>query len=227
MSDPTTHASGPATGSPATGPGQPAATPQGAEQPQTAPASCPRKLRLATVWLAGCSGCHMSFLDLDEFLFDLAERVDIVFSPVASDIKTFPEQVDICLVEGAVANADNLELALQLRERSAVVVSFGDCAVTANVPGLRNLITPGGRDSAMAALKRSYLELADSQPQIPVAPGVVPELLAKVLPLHEVIPVDVFLPGCPPSAARIRACLDPLLRGERPHLEGPEMLRFG
>jgi NAD-reducing hydrogenase small subunit len=153
--------------------------------------------------------------------------VEIVFSPMASDVKVYPEGVDICLVEGAVANADNLELALQLRQRTAVVVSFGDCAVTANVPGLRNLITPGGRDSAMAALKRSYLELADAQPQIPQEQGVVPELLPRVLPLHEVIPVDVFLPGCPPSAARIRACLEPLLRGERPRLEGPEMLRFG
>lgn len=185
------------------------------------------KLRLATVWLAGCSGCHMSFLDLDEWLFELAARVEIVFSPVASDIKTYPEGVDICLVEGAVANADNLELALQLRARTAVVVSFGDCAVTANVPGLRNLITPGGTGSAMATLKRSYLELADAQPQLPVAPGVLPELLPKVLPLHEVIPVEVYLPGCPPSAARIRACLEPLLRGERPQLEGPELLRFG
>ena len=83
------------------------------------------KLRFATVWLAGCSGCHMSFLDLDEWLFELAERVEIVYSPVASDIKVFPEGVDLCLVEGAVANADNLELALQLRARSAVVVSFG------------------------------------------------------------------------------------------------------
>ncbi|MFM9088709.1 MAG: oxidoreductase, partial [Cyanobium sp.] len=92
-------------------------------------------LRFATVWLAGCSGCHMSFLDLDEFLFELAERVEVVYSPVASDAKHYPEGVDLVLVEGAVANADNLALALQVRERSRWVVSFGDCAVTANVPG--------------------------------------------------------------------------------------------
>jgi NAD-reducing hydrogenase small subunit len=169
----------------------------------------------------------MSFLDLDEVLFDLAQQVEIVFSPVASDVKVYPGNVDVCLVEGAVANADNLELALLVRRHTAVVVSFGDCAVTANVPGLRNLITPGGRDSAMAALQRSYLELADSQPQIPCAPGVLPDLLPQVLPLHEVIPVEVYLPGCPPSAARIRACLEPLLHGERPRLEGPDQLRFG
>ena len=83
------------------------------------PSPAPAKLRLATVWLAGCSGCHMSFLDLDEYLFELAERVEIVFSPVASDVKVYPERVDVALVEGAVANADNLELALTVRSRSA------------------------------------------------------------------------------------------------------------
>ena len=117
---------------------------------RTDPGDPPRRLRLATVWLAGCSGCHMSFLDLDEWLFDLAERVEIVYSPVASDVKTYPEGVDVCLVEGAVANAYNLAMALQLRSRTALVVSFGDCAISANVPGLRNLITPGGRASAEA-----------------------------------------------------------------------------
>jgi NAD-reducing hydrogenase small subunit len=184
------------------------------------------KIRFATVWLAGCSGCHMSFLDLDEFLFDVAEKVEVVYSPVASDVKTYPEGVDVCLVEGAVANEDNLELALTVRERTGLVISFGDCAVTANVPGMRNLLD-SGHDSARAVLERGYVELADTGAQFPHAPGIVPELLERVLPLHEVIPVDLFLPGCPPSAERIRSALAPLLEGGMPVMEGPDLLRFG
>jgi NAD-reducing hydrogenase small subunit len=186
-----------------------------------------QKLRFATVWLAGCSGCHMSFLDLDEWLFELAEHVDVVFSPVGSDIKEFPENVDVCLVEGAVANADNLELALQLRQRSALVVSFGDCAVTGNVPALRNLWSEVDGGSRQSVLDRGYLELADTGAQHPHAPGIVPELLERVRPLHEVIPVDLYLPGCPPSAERIREAIEPLLRGEMPAMEGTAMLKFG
>ena len=185
------------------------------------------KLRFATVWLAGCSGCHMSFLDLDEWLFELARQVEIVYSPVASDAKTYPEGVDVCLVEGAVANANNLELALRLRQRTRLVVSFGDCAVTGNVPALRNLWAQVDGGSRQSVLDRGYVELADAGGQHPHAPGIVPELLERVLPLHEVIPVDLYLPGCPPSAARIRAAVEPLLRGERPLLEGAELLRFG
>jgi NAD-reducing hydrogenase small subunit len=185
------------------------------------------KLRFATVWLAGCSGCHMSFLDLDEWLFELAAHVDVVFSPVASDIKAFPEQVDVCLVEGAVANADNLELALQLRQRTRMVISFGDCAVTGNVPALRNLWSEVDGGSRQSVLDRGYLELADTGAQHPHAPGIVPELLERVLPLHEVIPVDLYLPGCPPSAERIRAAIEPLLSGETPAIEGRAMLKFG
>jgi NAD-reducing hydrogenase small subunit len=185
------------------------------------------RLRFATVWLAGCSGCHMSFLDLDEWLFELAQQVDVVFSPVASDVKEYPEGVDVCLVEGAVANADNLELALQVRQRTRLVISFGDCAVTANVPGLRNLWAQVDGGSRQSVLDRAYLELADTGAQHPHAPGIVPELLERVLPLHEVIPVDLYLPGCPPSADRIRGFLEPLLRGERPPQETSEQLRFG
>ena len=185
------------------------------------------RLRFATVWLAGCSGCHMSFLDLDEWLFELAQHVDVVFSPVASDVKEYPEGVDVCLVEGAVANADNLELALQVRQRTRLVISFGDCAVTANVPGLRNLWAQVDGGSRQSVLDRAYLELADTGAQHPHAPGIVPELLERVLPLHEVIPVDLYLPGCPPSADRIRAAIEPLLRGALPAMEGPAMLQFG
>jgi NAD-reducing hydrogenase small subunit len=185
------------------------------------------RLRFATVWLAGCSGCHMSFLDLDEWLFELAQHVDVVFSPVASDVKEYPEGVDVCLVEGAVANADNLALALQVRQRTRLVISFGDCAVTANVPGLRNLWAQVDGGSRQSVLDRGYLELADTGAQHPHAPGIVPELLERVLPLHEVIPVDLYLPGCPPSAERIRAAIEPLLAGRMPAMEGRAMLKFG
>ncbi|MFB2834553.1 oxidoreductase [Floridanema evergladense] len=180
------------------------------------------KIRFATVWLAGCSGCHMSFLDLDEWLIDLAEKVDVVYSPVGSDIKEYPENVDVCFVEGAIANEENLELILKVRERTKFLVSFGDCAVTANVPAMRNMIK--GTDPV---LRRCYLELGDITPQLPNFPGIVPELLDKVRPVHEVIQVDMFLPGCPPSAPRIQAALEPLLRGEKPVMEGREMLKFG
>ena len=178
--------------------------------------------RLATVWLAGCSGCHMSFLDLDEWLLQLADLADIVYSPVGSDRKCYPTNVDIALVEGAVANEENLRLLLQVRAHSKVIVSFGDCAITANIPGMRNML-----QGADPVLRRGYLELADATAQLPYAPGLIPELLDKVLPIHELVPVEVFLPGCPPSAARIRSVLESLLQGNIPQLKALGEIRFG
>ena len=180
------------------------------------------KIKLATIWLAGCSGCHMSFLDLDEWLIELAKYVDVVYSPVGCDLKEYPEGVDVCLVEGGVANEDNWELIHLVRKRTKTLISFGDCAVTANVPGMRNML--GG---AEPVLKRGYLELADETPQLPHAPGIVPELLERVLPVHEVVTVDIYMPGCPPSADRIKATIEPLLRGEQPKMQGREMIKFG
>ena len=180
-----------------------------------------KKIKLATVWLAGCSGCHMSFLDLDEWLLELAEKVDIVYSPIA-DVKDYPDDVDVCLVEGAIANEENLELIKEIRRKTKLVISFGDCAVTANVPAMRNMLGP-----AETVLKRSYLELGDITPQLPEEPGIVPELLDRVSPVHEVVKVDLFLPGCPPNAERIRAAIEPLLEGEKPVMEGREMIKFG
>lgn len=181
------------------------------------------KIKFATIWLAGCSGCHMSFLDLDEFLIDLADLVEVVYSPVGCDLKEYPEGVEVCLVEGAVANQDNLELIYQVRRRTQTLISFGDCAVTANVPAMRNLL----REGAKPVLERGYLELADENPHLPHAPGIVPELLDRVLPVHEVVPIDIFMPGCPPSADRIRATLEPLLQGKQPTMVGRDMLKFG
>ncbi|MEQ8956528.1 MAG: oxidoreductase [Coleofasciculus sp. C2-GNP5-27] len=180
------------------------------------------KIKLATIWLAGCSGCHMSFLDLDEWLLELAKHVDVVYSPVGSDLKDYPENVDVCLVEGAVANEENLELIRKVRERTKLLISFGDCAVTANVPAMRNML--GGTEPV---LKRCYLELGDTNNQLPNFPGIVPELLDRVSPVHEVVHVDLFMPGCPPSADRIQATVEPLLRGEQPVMEGREMIKFG
>ncbi|WP_035985282.1 oxidoreductase [Leptolyngbya sp. KIOST-1] len=177
------------------------------------------RIQLATVWLSGCSGCHMSFLDLDEWLFDLAQQVDLVYSPLA-DVKTYPPGVDVALVEGAIANRDHLSLIRQVRDRTQCLISFGDCAITGNVPALRN---PLGR--ADPVLTRAYLETADGA-QIPGG-DLVPPLLDTVMPVHTVVPVDCYLPGCPPNAERIRAVLKPLLQGDRPALSGAELIRFG
>jgi len=178
------------------------------------------RLRFATVWLGGCSGCHMSFLDLDEWLLELAQRVDVVFSPVV-DHKVYPDNVDLVLIEGAVCNEDHLEMVHRIRERTRTVVSFGDCAVTGNVTALRNSL--GG---AEPVLQRAYLDAVDLNPQIPQEPGIVPPLLERVRPVHEVIPVEHYLPGCPPPADRIRALLEQLLEGKIAQLAGAQ-IRFG
>ena len=178
------------------------------------------RVRLATVWLGGCSGCHMSFLDLDEWLIELAARADLVYSPLM-DAKTYPENVDVVLVEGAVANEDNLEMIKRVRERSKVLVSFGDCAVTGNVTALRN---PLG--TALEVLRPVYLEKGDLNARLPDDRVVVPVLLDQVKAVHAVVPVDFYLPGCPPPADRIRAVMESLLNGETPQLDAAQR-RFG
>lgn len=159
----------------------------------------------------------MSFLDTDEWLLELMERVELVYSPLA-DIKAYPEGVDLALVEGALANHEHVELIRTVRARTRLLVSLGDCAVTGNVTALRNVLGP-----AEPILQRVYAPHG----AVPREPGVVPVLLDRVLPLHAVVPVDLYLPGCPPPAPRIRAVLESLLAGELPAIQGREMIRFG
>lgn len=154
----------------------------------------------------------MSFLDQDERLIDLAERVQMVYSPLA-DIKTFPKDVYITLIEGAVGNEEQLDLLKQVRMRTEVLVALGDCAVTGNVTALRNAL----KDSATSVLQKAYVETADLNPQIPTD---VPKLLEQACPLHEIVRVDYYVPGCPPSANLINYVLTELLSGRTPSIEG-------
>jgi NAD-reducing hydrogenase small subunit len=165
------------------------------------------KPTLATIWLDGCSGCHMSFLDMDERLFEITERADIVYSPLV-DAKEYPQDVDVCLVEGAVSSEDDLHKIRMVRERTRTLVSFGDCAVTANVPAMRNPI------GVQPLLDRAYVENVTIRPGIPVE--VVPRLLPMASPVHRIVKVDLYLPGCPPSADLIYRVLVDLLEGRTP-----------
>jgi NAD-reducing hydrogenase small subunit len=170
------------------------------------------KVRVATVWLSGCSGCHMSFLDLDERLIDLAQKIQLVYSPIA-DIKKFPENVDATLIEGALANDHQVEVLKTARANSKILISLGDCAVTGNVTALRN---PWAR-SDKEIIDRAYLDPTLLHPQEPTD---VPRLLVKARPLHEEVKVDYFIPGCPPSADLIYYVLSELLAGRTPKMEG-------
>lgn len=180
------------------------------------------RIKIATVWLGGCAGCHMSFLDLDEFLIDLADIIEIVYSPIV-DCKEYPDDVAVCLIEGAICNEDNLELLHKIRARTQVLISFGDCAITANVPAMRNHLGP---DNATSVLQCAYIDHAQANPRLPVSDGIVPSLLPRVMPVHEAVVVEHYLPGCPPPAAHIKALLTQLLSGLTPHLSGTQ-LKFG
>src|SRR5665811_1849877 len=157
----------------------------------------------------------MSLIDMDERLLDIFERADLVYSPLV-DFKEYPEAVDVCLVEGAVSSEEDLHKIEMVRERTKTIVAFGDCAVTSNVPGMRNPI------GVQPLLDRAYLENIAVNPQIPSR--MVPKLLPVARPVHLVIPVDIFLPGCPPSADLIYNLLDDLLAGRVPDATGQQVI---
>jgi len=172
------------------------------------------KIKLATTWLDGCSGCHMSILDMDERLLLLAQKADIVYSPLV-DTKEFPEGVDVAIVEGAVSSEEDLHKIKKIRARSKMLICLGDCGITGNVPSMRNALGPA------KILNEVYRDNGSSHP--PTA--VVPALLPMARPVHEFVKVDFYIPGCPPPADAIFYAISELLEGRTPDLS--QMTRFG
>jgi NAD-reducing hydrogenase small subunit len=170
------------------------------------------KPKLATCSLTGCFGCHMSLLDIDERLLDLIDLVDLDKSPF-DDKKEFDCPVDIGLVEGGCSNEHNVHVLREFRRHCKVLVSVGACAITGGIPAMRNLVP-----------LRECLEEAFLRGPTVAEGGVIPNdedlplLLDKVYPAHEVVKIDYFLPGCPPSADALWAGVNQLLTGEEPEL---------
>lgn len=161
--------------------------------------------RIATASLAGCFGCHMSVLDIDERILDLMERVEFDRTPL-TDVKILGE-CDVGIIEGGVANAENVEVLREFRERCKVLVALGACAINGGIPAMRNQF------GLKECLQESYVDgFGVESPHVPDDPEI-PLLLNKVHPIHEVVKVDYFLPGCPPPADAIWTFLNELLSG--------------
>ncbi len=178
------------------------------------------KIKIATDWLAGCAGCHMSLLDIDERIVKLLESVEFTSSPV-TDLKHPPEDgVTIGILEGAVCNTHNVEVAKEMRKRCQILIAIGDCATFGGVPAMRNLV------GTQEALKRAYIETES------VVGGLIPgsselgEPLDTVTGVDKVVKVDVFIPGCPPSADALFFALSELLAGRTPVILPPEYLKY-
>lgn len=166
------------------------------------------KVRVGTTWLDACSGCHMSFLDMDERILDIADQIEMVYGPLV-DAKEIPDNVDVFLISGSVSTNEEVEEVKEIRENSTIVAALGDCAVTGNLPSMRNW------QGAEPALEHAYRETTNTEnPEIPRED--IPHLLKRVRPVHEVIEVDEFIQGCPPNADLIFLIVSEMLQGRVP-----------
>lgn len=171
------------------------------------------KPKISSDWLCGCAGCHMSLLDIDERIITIAELADIRSTPI-TDLKV-PDStgVDVGILEGGINNTYNEEVAHRMRKSCKLLVALGDCAVFGGVPAMRNFFT------LEEALNRAYVEAESNEPGSKVPSD--PELaqMTKVRALQEVVPVDIFVPGCPPDPDTIYYVLSELAQGRKPNLE--------
>lgn len=175
------------------------------------------KPKISTDWMAGCSGCHMSLLDIDERIVTVAELVDLRSTPI-TDLKTPDESgVDVGILEGGINNTANEEVARTMRKRCKVLVALGDCAVFGGVPAMRNFFT------IEESLRRAYVETesTDESGKIPSDPELAKPTLVRAI--SEIVPVDIYVPGCPPDADTIFYVLAELAQGRKPEVTGDKL----
>ena len=175
------------------------------------------KPKVSSDWLAGCAGCHMSLLDMDERIAKVLELADLRSTPI-TDLKEPDESgVDVGILEGGINNSYNVEVAERMRKRCKLVVALGDCAVFGGVPAMRNFFT------IEESLRRAYVETesTDGSGKIPSDPELA--VPTKVKAVSEVIPVDVFVPGCPPDADTIFYVLAELAQGRIPEIKDDKL----
>ncbi|MCP4129581.1 MAG: NADP oxidoreductase [bacterium] len=176
---------------------------------------------VATASLAGCFGCHMSLLDIDDRILTLIDVVEFNKSPV-DDIKTFTKQCDVGIIEGGCCNSENVETLKDFRKNCKILVSLGECAIMGGLPAMRNGI------AVKECLDEAYLNgptVGDNTEKIMPNDDELPMILDRVYPLHEIVKVDYYLPGCAPRADLIWEALLHLATGKE--LELPyELVKF-
>ena len=171
------------------------------------------KPKVASDWLAACAGCHMSLLDIDERIVTIAELVDIRATPITDLKEPDKDGVDVGILTGAVNTTTNEEVAKKMRQRCKILVSLGDCAVFGGVVAMRNLF------DLEETLRRAYVETesTDKNGKIPRSPELGTPTAVRAV--HEVVDVDVFVPGCPPDADVIFYTLAELAQGRIPEIK--------
>lgn len=176
------------------------------------------KVKVATVWLEACAGCHMSFLDIDERILELLEKVEIVYSPVV-DAKEIPK-VDVGVISGGLGNEEEVHLAKEMRKQCDVLIAWGDCAVFGGINSMRNFT------DRQEALKDGYVNSPSTVNPEGVIPGEdLPALLPQAVPIDYEVKVDVYVPGCPPDPDTILWVFQELLEGRVPKVPA-EMMRY-
>ena len=171
------------------------------------------KPKIASDWLAGCAGCHMSLLDIDERIITVAELADIRATPITDLKEPDEEGVDVGILEGAINNTANQEVAERMRARSKILVALGDCAVFGGVVAMRNF------HGLEESLRRAYIETesTDSEGKIPSSPEIARPI--EVRAVSDVVKVDISIPGCPPHADVIFHALAELAQGRIPEFK--------